>query len=500
MRLDALRDVVVHPERSGGVDQLPADELLSRLEIAACWAAALDAEQVVILCGQDALAPARLVDSLRDRDRRRDAVPTLGRHRTGRDLLDECALCRGARHSWRGRCGVLVPLIRRQPAWRRNRAMHPLEHPGDLRLAGPGLGGGRRRLQARARDVGAARLPAVDQMWHLAGAFRPVVPARVVRLLRLRDHPRGVLRPCSRPSVRRCCGFRARFGAGLGQGPRQRQVARRYGPRRRDCPRRQHRLRRSSGRGARRRRPRRLARGLFGTRLGPRLRARNLRCQPVVHAGRSDLAAGLRSTSGPETVVHKADDALAAQRTGILVGVHREVRQGIPADGVQHTTGVLGHDLNMTVEEHPIAGLRLIAIAKRVPPLVVLGVLQHRRNLGRCRVRSDPGIHPVVQRPRVARAARYPALLAHQVGPQLQGQARERRAGGAVVGAIQAVVLPDDRLHLGRGLPLGQAQVVAGNVDDRGPEHGVVAGRSLRRLLQRHQRKRQRGRRRQVSR
>src|SRR5262249_38311294 len=58
VRLDALRGVVIDPERRRGGDETAAGELLGRQEIAARWAGPLDAEQVVILAGQEALAPA----------------------------------------------------------------------------------------------------------------------------------------------------------------------------------------------------------------------------------------------------------------------------------------------------------------------------------------------------------------------------------------------------------------------------------------------------------
>jgi hypothetical protein len=49
---------------------------------------------------------------------------------------------------------------------------------------------------------------------------------------------------------------------------------------------------------------------------------------------------------------------------------------------VHHPGGELGDDLNMAVEEHPVPGLWVIAVAERVPAVVGPGVLDHRDNLG----------------------------------------------------------------------------------------------------------------------
>jgi hypothetical protein len=93
--VDALADVVVDAERAVHRDPLPVLEFLGGHHIAARGAAAFDAEQIVILAGQCALAPAGLVDRLSDGHRRRNAEPALGRDRPPRDLIDERLLGRG---------------------------------------------------------------------------------------------------------------------------------------------------------------------------------------------------------------------------------------------------------------------------------------------------------------------------------------------------------------------------------------------------------------------
>jgi len=60
-----------------------------------------------------------------------------------------------------------------------------------------------------------------------------------------------------------------------------------------------------------------------------------------------------------------------------------------------------------------------------------------------------------------------------------------------MVGAVDAVALPDDRFHLGRRLAFGHLAVVLGHVDDGRPERPVIGCRRLGRLLQRHQVNRQ---------
>jgi hypothetical protein len=48
---------------------------------------------------------------------------------------------------------------------------------------------------------------------------------------------------------------------------------------------------------------------------------------------------------------------------------------------VQDAAAVVGYDLNMPVEEHPVAGLRVVSIAQRMPAVVVLSVLEDRQHV-----------------------------------------------------------------------------------------------------------------------
>src|SRR5579859_5405806 len=98
------------------------------------------------------------------------------------------------------------------------------------------------------------------------------------------------------------------------------------------------------------------------------------------------LSAGTRGT-GQLAVVDESLDALGSQRPAVLVCVDREVRQRIDADGVQYSAGVLGHDLDVAVEEHPVPGLRLVAVTQRVPAAVCLRILLDRQ-IGRASCRE----------------------------------------------------------------------------------------------------------------
>ena len=69
-----------------------------------------------------------------------------------------------------------------------------------------------------------------------------------------------------------------------------------------------------------------------------------------------------------------------------------------------------------------------------------------------------------------------------------------------MVRAVEAVLLPDDRLHLGRRLAFGHPQVVLGHVDDGGPECCVAGGALAGRVLEGHQVDRKARRRRQLGR
>src|SRR5262249_34398407 len=89
---NALREVVVDGEDRGAVHHLAALEILSRQHVAAGRAGSLDPEQVVISGGQAALAPARLLDGLGDRDRGRHAVLALRGRRPRQQHVDELLL------------------------------------------------------------------------------------------------------------------------------------------------------------------------------------------------------------------------------------------------------------------------------------------------------------------------------------------------------------------------------------------------------------------------
>ena len=81
-------------------------------------------------------------------------------------------------------------------------------------------------------------------------------------------------------------------------------------------------------------------------------------------------------------VVDEPDHALPGQRHAELMGVHGEVGQRIAADRVEHSVGVLRDDLDMAVEEHPVARLRPVSVAERVPAVVRLGILNDGDDAG----------------------------------------------------------------------------------------------------------------------
>ena len=123
------------------------------------------------------------------------------------------------------------------------------------------------------------------------------------------------------------------------------------------------------------------ARCLAAARI-PRLRSGRGRC--LAAPRRWGLGAAPRLAAAPgagrrhlrgrreRSVVHEADDSLGRQRAVELVGVDREVRQRITADGLQHPGGVAGDHLHMAVEHHPVPGLRLVAVAEWMPAVVSL--------------------------------------------------------------------------------------------------------------------------------
>jgi hypothetical protein len=173
-----------------------------------------------------------------------------------------------------------------------------------------------------------------------------------------------------------------------------------------------------------------------------------------------------RST-GQVTVIDEASDTLRAERVTILVGVDGKIWQGITPDRMQNAAGILRDDLDVAVEQDPVAWLWLVMVAQRVPAMMRLRILEDRGHTERARVRVDPDIGPFVERPRVGRPSGDPALLANDVRAKFQGHAGECRARSTVINAIHAGLLPDDRLHLGRRSCLGHVQVVIGDIDNR---------------------------------
>ena len=181
-------------------------------------------------------------------------------------------------------------------------------------------------------------------------------------------------------------------------------------------------------------------------------------------AGRADQLA----------VVDEPEHALGGERSRELVRVDREVRQRVRADGIQGGAGIPGDHLDVPVEQHPVARLRPVAVTERVPAVMRLRVLRHRHHVRRRRVGLHADIGPLMQRPRVRAAPGHPALLANRLGAERQREAGERRARLAMVDAINAVSLPDERLHLGWRLALRHLQVVLGHAHDRRPQRAVA--------------------------
>ena len=142
---DGLSDVVVDPERRVDRHPLAVEVFGGRQQHAASRPASLDAEQVVILRGEPAVPPARLLDRLRDRHRGGHTVPLLCRDCPWRDQVDKRLLSMRSGHRrllGRGvlavRLGLGRRLGRRLGRWR-----------GRLRR-GSGSGGS----QDRAGDSG----------------------------------------------------------------------------------------------------------------------------------------------------------------------------------------------------------------------------------------------------------------------------------------------------------------------------------------------------------
>ena len=376
--VDALGHVVINAEGRRGANRLAVHVFLGRQRHAARGAGALDAEQVVIAGGQLALAPPRLVDGLGDGDRGRDPVPALSLEGPRGHRADECLLRPGP--------GNRLP---------RGRRMVPAVRGA---LPGPGIGG-------NTRDGGTAR--------------RVLLPGPRGRL---RDPPglrgvpglSGMTRVPRGPSRLLVRGFRA--------GPRRRDEAgdRRVrdgahgGPRRgnRACPR--DRRQAALCAGAPVRLPRLLLRAGRPGRRGAR---RRVRCRLVRRRlERRRLIPRGWPPARRRPVVDEADHARRGQRPGVVVRVHGEVRQRVPADGVQHPARVLGDHLDVPVEQDPVPRQRGVSVSQRMPAIMGLRVLLDRDDPGGRGVRLDPHIRPGVQRPRIGRAAGDPALPAGHLG------------------------------------------------------------------------------------
>ena len=197
-------------------------------------------------------------------------------------------------------------------------------------------------------------------------------------------------------------------------------------------------------------------------------------------------------------VIDKAVHALRGQRTGERVRVDREIRRGIAADRAQGPGRVAGDHLDVAVEQDPVAGLGLVTVAKGMPAVMCLRVLHDGDDLRRVRVGVDAHVGPLVQRPGIGGSPANPALLPGGLGSEGERQAGEGGAGLTVVSTVDAVDAPDHRLHLGRALRLGHAQVVLRHLDDGRPQRavaGLLGLARLSRLVQGHQLDRDPGRR-----
>ena len=202
--------------------------------------------------------------------------------------------------------------------------------------------------------------------------------------------------------------------------------------------------------------------GAVGVPVGVRGRCRR-RCR-----ARSAACAGDRGARRLEVaVVDETLDAVGREGATERVRVDGQPGQRVRADGVENAVVVPGDHLDVAAEQDPVAWPGLVAVTERAPAALRLRVGHHGGDGGRVGVGVDPDVGPRGKRPRVARAAADPALLADRLGREFQGEAGERGARGAVVGAVAAGVVPDQRLHLGGGPGLREPQVVAGHVDDR---------------------------------
>ena len=170
--------------------------------------------------------------------------------------------------------------------------------------------------------------------------------------------------------------------------------------------------------------------------------------------------------TGNLTIVDESGDTLRAQRVRVFVGVDGVIRHGIAPDRVQDATGIFRDHLNMAIKEDPVARQRFVTVAQRMPAMRRLRVLDHRGDTERCRVRVNADICPRVKLPRIGGTAGHPAVPANDMGRQLKGQTGERCAPCAVVRTVDAVVLPDQCLHLRRAPAGGHPEVVMSHIDD----------------------------------
>src|SRR6516225_8748964 len=188
----------------------------------------------------------------------------------------------------------------------------------------------------------------------------------------------------------------------------------------------------------------------------------------------------------------------SAPGIAVLVRVDGEVRHRVTADRVQDPACVLGHHLHVAGEQDPVPRLRRIPVSERVPALMGLGVLEDGHDTQRLRIGVDAHVGPAVQRPGIGRAARHPALLPGGLRAGLEREAGKGSARFAVVGAIGAGRLPDQRLHLGWRLALRETEIMLRGADDRRPQRAVARRHRPGCLLERQQVRRHARRRRDV--
>jgi len=102
------------------------------------------------------------------------------------------------------------------------------------------------------------------------------------------------------------------------------------------------------------------------------LRTLRLAGRHASHAGRGSRRLTIRGEH--LTVVDESRHCLGAKWIAELMGVDGEVGLRVTADGVQDSVGILGDDLHVAVEQHPVAWLWPVGVAQRMPALVCLGI------------------------------------------------------------------------------------------------------------------------------